>query len=175
MAGWAVGDAEEINRRHRQQPQGFKQHPRLRFHRNLLTHQAVEGKAERQTEGDNWQRAERPQLHQHAAEGQNHRHPLHPAEALTEENHPQHDVHQRIDEVPQARFEHVMVIHCPDKQQPVTANQHGRERQQEDLLRGLQQRFDARPLTAEAHQRNHKEERPDDAVSEDLVSRNVGD
>ena len=68
-----------------------------------------------------------------------------------------------------------MVIHCPDKQQPVTANQHGRERQQEDLLRGLQQRFDARPLTAEAHQRNHKEKRPDDAVSEDLISRNVGD
>ncbi len=143
MAGRAVGDAEKINRRDRQQPQGFKQHAGLCFDSYLLTHQAIKGKAERQAEGNNRQRAEGPELYHHAAESQNNRHPLHTSEALAEENHPQHDIHQRIDKVPQARFKHVVVIHCPDKQQPVTADQHGRERQQENLLRGLQQRFDA--------------------------------
>ncbi len=175
MAGRTVGNAKQVNRRHRQQPQGFKQHPGLGFHRYFLTYQAVEGKAERQAEGNNWQRAEGPQLHQHAAEGQNYRHPLHPAEAFAEENHPQHDVHQRVNKVAEARFKHVMVIHRPDEQQPVAADQYRRKRQQEDLFRGLQQRFNAGPLTADAHQRDHKEKRPDDAVSEDLVGRNIGD
>ncbi len=175
MAGGAVGNAKQVNRGNRQQPQGFKQHSRLRFHGDFLTHQTVKRKAERQTEGDNRQRAEGPQLYQYAAEGQNHRHPLHPTEALAEENHPQQNIHQRVNKVAQARFEHVMVIHRPDKQQPVSTNQHRRECEQEDLFRGFQQRFDAGPLTADAHQRNHEEKRPDNAVSEDLVRRYIGD
>ena len=55
VAGRAVGNAEEIDSGHRQQPQGFKQHAGLRFHGNLLTHQPVERKAERQPQRNNRQ------------------------------------------------------------------------------------------------------------------------
>ncbi|MNR37767.1 hypothetical protein D3C85_1558170 [compost metagenome] len=122
MAGVTVGDAEQINCGQWQQPQGFEQHPGLRFHGDFLTYQAIKRKAKRQPQRDDRQRAEGPQLDQHAAERQENGQPLHPAEAFAEEQHPENDIHQRVNEVAEARLQHVVVIHRPDKQQPVTAN-----------------------------------------------------
>ena len=175
MAGRAIGNTKQINRSDRQQPERLKQHPGLRIHGDLFTQQAVKSEAERQAQRDNRQRAEGPELYQHAAGGQQHRQPLHPAKALPEEDHPQQNIHQRIDKIAQAGFQHMMVIHRPDKQQPVAAHQHRRERQQEHLFRRFQQPFDLRPLTADADQRDHEKEGPDHAVSQNFIGGNIVD
>ena len=69
----------------------------------------------------------------------------------------------------------MVVIHRPDEQQPVTADQHCRERQQEDLARRLQQLFHLRPLTADADERHHEEERPDHAMGQNFIGGNIVD
>ncbi len=88
MAGGAVGDAEQPNRRHRQQPQRFHQHAGLRIDSDFLAHQTIKGKAEGQPQADNRQRTKGPELHQHAAKGEDHRQPLQATETFAKENHP---------------------------------------------------------------------------------------
>ena len=135
MAGRRVGHAKEIDRRQRKQPQRLNQHAALRIDLNLFAHQSVKGEAQRQAERDQRHRAELPQLHQHADGRQQHRQPLQPSKALAQKQHAEHHVNQWVNKVAEARFEHMLVIHRPDKQQPVAADRHGGQRQQQHLLR----------------------------------------
>ena len=83
MAGWAVGNTEQIDCRHGQQPQRFNQHAGLRVDLNLFAQQAIEREAERQRQGDDRQRAKGPELYQHATGREADGNPLHTTKAFT--------------------------------------------------------------------------------------------
>jgi len=63
----------------------------------------------------------------------------------------------------------MVVIYRPDKQQPVAADQRGRNRQHQHFLRLTHYGFHARPAAADGDQQQHKQRRPDDAMRHDLA------
>ncbi len=175
MAGGAVGDAEQVDRGERQQPERFDQHAALRVDRDFFADQAIEGEAQRQAERNQRQRAEAPELHQHADRRQQYRQPLQAAKALAQKQHAEHHVDQRVDKIAEARFQHMLVIHRPDKQQPVAADGKSRHRQQQHFLRLTQHQLRLNPAAAQADQQHHKQRRPDHAVGHDFAGRNLFD
>lgn len=65
----------------------------------------------------------------------------------------------------------MVIIHRPDKQQPVAADQQRGERQQQQALAVGAGGAHLRPVTPQRHQRQHKEKRPDNPVGKDFVGR----
>ncbi len=136
MAGRAVGDAEQPDCRHRQRRHSVSTSMPVAHRQQFSFAPGRKGKTESQPKTDYRQRTKvhswtsTPQKARITASHCRRR------KRSPRENHPQQNIHQRVDKVAEAGFQHMVVIHRPDEQQPVTADQHCRA-PAEDLARGV--------------------------------------
>ena len=63
------------------------------------------------------------------------------AQALAQKQHTQQDIEQWIDEITQAGIQQMIIVHRPDKQQPVAGHQQGGEGQHGQMFGVAQHRF----------------------------------
>lgn len=161
------GQPDDVGGCQREQHDGLERQALERAERRRLAQQAVAAEGEGQEQGDPGHRAGLPGQPGHAQRGDRDRHPLNGAQALLQDQVAQHDIDQRIDEIAEAGFDHVVVGDRPDIDQPVGAEQHGRQHEAEEYPR-LEHHVQPFPL-APQHQHDEQEtERPQHAVRQDL-------
>lgn len=166
------GQPDDIGGRQREQHDGLERQSLERAERRRLAQQAVAAEGERQEQRDPGHRAGLPGQPGHAQRGNRDRHPLDGAQALLQDQVAQHDIDQRIDEIAEAGFDHVVVGDRPDIHQPVGAEQQGGQHEAEEHAR-LAHHVQPFPL-APQHQHDQQEaERPQHAVRQDLQWRHA--
>ena len=155
--------------RHQQQRLGRKS--RQCLHADDLAHQAVERKADRERARDPRRvpRLDREVRHRDGREP--HREPLHRVQALAQHEDPEHDIHQGIDVVAQARLHDVPVAHGPHIHQPVAADQQRGQEQAGEQGGTGEDAAEAPELGAQQHPAEDEQARPGDAMRDDLRRR----
>ncbi|MBN9345832.1 MAG: hypothetical protein J0I48_06425 [Devosia sp.] len=77
------------------------------------------------------------------------------------------DIDQRIDEIAEARLEHLVLLDRPHEDEPVGREQHGRDDHAAQRLRIAQRRCHLRHAIAQQQDSAHDEQRRDSAVGHD--------
>ncbi len=97
-----------------------------------------------------------------------HGHPLRAIESLRQHEDAQHHVEQRADEVGQADFEHVVMVHRPREAQPVHGDEEraGHQAQEHATRFTAARSLPSSPMAREPTEREHAG--PDDAMRRDL-------
>jgi len=92
--------------------------------------QTVGAEAEREHECDPRRSTRFDSEHGDADRSDGHRRPLRTPQLLPEHQHSERYGDQRVDEVPERRLDHVVVVDAPDVDAPVDADEHGRRGEQ---------------------------------------------
>ncbi|MCY1362392.1 hypothetical protein D9M69_491070 [compost metagenome] len=158
-----------------QQQPGFHHQAGQGLHWCLLADQPVEAEGQRQGQGHPGQRPHLPDLLRHADGRQQHRDPLQAPQALTEDQHPQQHVDQRVDVVAQARLQHAAVVHRPDVDQPVAGDQHAAGGEHAEALGVVAQFAQPAGVFPDQQQERAEEGGPEGAMDDDLQRRNALD
>ena len=138
----------------------------------LLLQCAVEREGHGEHERDPRQLAE---LHGHehdAEEGEEDAEMHGRREPLLEEHDAERHIHQRIDVVAETRVDDVPVVHCPDVGQPVDGDQDRSAEKEQRAPPVMAERAavlaESRPALGDSEDEQHEDERPTNAVGEDL-------
>ena len=114
-----------------------------------LAREAVEAERDREGEGDPGQAAVPRGEDGDSRRGERHRDPLRPGEALAQDEDAEQHVDQGVDEVAEARLDHVVVDDGPDVEQPVERDEDGAPGEPRDRARAGRRRR-ARPSSGGA-------------------------
>jgi hypothetical protein len=96
--------------------------------------------------------------------------------ALLQHQYAERDVEQRQDEIAEAGFEDVAVVHAPDEGQPVAHHQQRRPARCGPVADGMPRHPQGiAEAAAEAEQGRHQQHGPDHAMGDDLDRRHLGD
>lgn len=135
---------------------------------DLLLRQSIGGEGEGEDQRDPGRSPIADGEHDDRGETDPDRRPLHRAQPLLEQQHPDRDGDQRIDEVAEGRLHDLVVVHGPDVDAPVDADGGGGDGDQPELA-GLAHQFDG-PCPAPYDQQHHRDhaQRPHHPVGQDL-------
>ncbi len=138
------------------------------FDLDHLPDQAIAAETGRERERDPGRTAGDDGEVEHADRGQADGELLRHVESLAEHQHAQHHVQQRVDEVAEARVDHVAMGNRPDVEQPVDADQHGRDHQPVARAGICERSAHRTDVTAPGQPGEHQQATPDDPVRHDL-------
>ena len=133
VPGWAAPKAplprasrnDEPSRRERRQEPRLPEQADDRVGADGLAREAVEAERDREREGDPGQAAVPQREDGDPGRGERHREPLRPGEALAQHQDAEQHVDERVDEIAEARLDHVVVGDRPDVEQPVERDEDG--------------------------------------------------
>ena len=131
-----------------------------------LAQVAVGGKGQRQADGDIGHPANASGLDADGDDGDADRHPLPARQPLAEQHHAGSDVGQRVDEIAEARLEHLLALDSIDIDQPVHPEDQRRDRHGAHGLPVAQDRPHLRSAAAGDEDAPHEQQRPDAAVGD---------
>ncbi|MNT06026.1 hypothetical protein D3C72_1406740 [compost metagenome] len=169
------GQPQHVGQRQGEQNQCFERQAFQRAQRGRLAQQAIAAEGGRQQQGDPGHLPRLPGEPGHAAGGQADGQPLQAAQAFVQQQKAQHDIDQGRNEVAEAGVDHVAIVDGPDIDEPV-----GREQKRTGHEAGhdLGLRFQAAqpaPLAAHGQHDTEEQERPDHAVRQDFLWRDLAD
>ena len=120
-------------------------------------------------------RAERHRQIRHAGSRQRNGYPLQPPKPLVEHHHAENDAEQRVDEIAEADLHDLVDADRPHENQPVGGNGDGGYRvDDDDARRAHRLPHDVKLLRSRDHHGQHQE-RPDDAMADELERRNAAE
>ena len=164
---------QQVARRERHEQQRLGGEPRQRLDADDLAHEAVEGKAQRERTGDPRRTSGEHGEIEDAERREPDREPLHAVQPLAQHQHPEHDVHERVDVIAETGVDDVPVGHAPHVHQPVAADEQRAQHQPRQQRGAREDAGEAAELAAQQHPREDEQARPGDAVRDDLQRRHL--
>ena len=94
--------------------------------------------------------------------------PLNGMESFSKQHDTQNNVKHWIDKVPKTRLDNIVVLHGPNENQPIDADQDGCNRTQREPFSIPSDGENVRPLATDADDQQERRQRPDDSMANDF-------
>ena len=173
-AGAGVLLPEQEGEGERGQQQRLQPQAGERAQRGFFPQQPIGAECDGEGEGDPRQPADPQQQQRHAQRGATNGEPLHGPQPLVQDQSAERDIDQRHEEVPEARLEHMAMVHAPDIDQPVDRQQPATEGVPPDRRARPQGGAQLGQTGARRRDDEHKAQRPHVPVGDQLRGIHLG-